>query len=585
MFFKRKERFVSLNVKVLVLSLVIAIIPSAVIGSMLYSKSVQIVKQKQESSSKNSLQNISANINVVMEYAHNVSLFLIQNEDVRNALMDQSLIGAKRLKKENAVMKCLAFYTGQKNYIDSISIVGDNGLKLSAGVYKQDVIDENFNRRLEEAKGGAIWVSDGVDTTSEMIHLTLGRTIKDINNLKQNLGTLYINVSNQVLHQQLSNYIKAYSGYIMLADRDSNIIAESGDAQLGQYKTLEKFKNAADSDGFIEEIDNKNDKITYYMGIPDTEWVLVSTVRISSLLAENHTIRGLLVMGIAVSMMLCIFVSIFFSKSILLPLRLLTEKIKEIKEDNYKVSLDFDSNDEIGLLSCRFNDMTHRLDELVNEVLMGKVLQGESELKALQAQIDPHFLYNNLDTAYWMSRLEHAEKTGKVLLALTDLYRLSVSSGNKLISVEKEVLYIRNYIVIQQMRLDDLISFQVEVEENVLELATMRFVLQPLVENSIQHGILPTGKQGGIVIRVFIKEENLFFEVEDNGGGIEPEILQELLDNVKSEDKRGMAIRNIDQRIKLKFGQNYGLTFEKTDQGGILAVVIQPLGRYTLECG
>lgn len=111
--------------------------------------------------------------------------------------------------------------------------------------------------------------------------------------------------------------------------------------------------------------------------------------------------------------------------------------------------------------------MTKRMNELINEVLKGKMLQTEAELNVLQAQVDPHFLYNNLDTAYWMNRLEKAEKTGKVVLAIADLYRLTVNFGHRLIPVETEIRYMEDYIVIQELRVSDLIQFHVEIQDGV----------------------------------------------------------------------------------------------------------------------
>lgn len=180
-----------------------------------------------------------------------------------------------------------------------------------------------------------------------------------------------------------------------------------------------------------------------------------------------------------------------------------------------------------------------------------------------------------------MSRLEHADKTGRVVLAIADLYRLTMNSGQKFISVETEIRYVENYIVIQELRTADQIQFHIEADEELFQWATMRFVIQPLVENSVEHGILPSGREGDIWIRGFKDEENLYFEVEDNGDSIDISEIEELLMDVKSEEKRGMAIRNIDQRIKLQFGKNYGLFFRAGTENGTVVRIVQPLLAYT----
>lgn len=578
----KKKRFVSLNIKVLLLSFVTAIIPISVIGTLLYKKSVEIVTQKQELAAMNALDNISDNLNLVMDYAHNLSLFLIQNDDVQDALKSVDLTEAEKMEKQNNMMRCMTFYAGQKSYMESIYIQGENGIHYHVGEVQANQEKEELLKKIEDRKGAVVWTSNAGEGETG-VTLILARDIKNMSDLGENLGRMWIYISNQALEEQFNAYLQTYPGYISMMDQEGMVLLESGIKELQEESSGENLRNLNGGKNWIRNVEYQGDKISYYYRIPETEWILVSHMQLSELLSENHMIMKLLMLGIGVSMGLCLLISILFSRIILKPLRLLTRNIMEIKEDNYKVHLDLNSNDEIGILIHEFNGMSRRLDELVNEVLKEKVLQKEAELKALQAQIDPHFLYNNLDTAYWMSRLEKADKTGKILLALSDLYRLSVSSVNRMISVDTEIRYIQNYIVIQQLRIDDQIVFHLDAKEDTKGDMTMRFVLQPLVENSIQHGILPSGDRGTIWIRIYKRNHILYFEVEDDGTGVDVEELKELMEEAGNDEKRGMAIRNIHQRIQLRFGSDYGLQFYKRKERGTIAVVTQPVQLYRKE--
>lgn len=576
----QKKRFVSLNIKVFLLALAVMIIPTIVVGATLYNKSIEIVKQKQEILVKNALRNITDNMDVNMTNAHSVSLFVIADGRIRNALLASDMSQSEILVKQNEILSSLSFFTGQTSYIESIYIHGENGLDVYSGKTDVKINDEDAKEAVFQ-KGGPVWKWKQ-NPNEKTVNLSLIREIKNKENPQEKLGIMRIDISSTMLEEQFKNFVEAYPGQISLWDENGKEVYAYGNSPLMENVLAQGIQKMQQEYTWIEAVNEKDNVLSYYYRIPDSSWILTSSMQFTALYAENSVIRDLLVTGIGASLILCTVIVFIFTRAILLPLKQLTGKIREISEENYKIRLDYDSNDEIGILSRSFNNMARRLDEVVNEVLRGKVLQRDAQLKALQAQINPHFLYNNLDTAYWMSRLEKAEKTGKILLALSALYRSTVSTTGKLISVDMEIRYVKDYIVIQQMRLNTMVEFLLEVEEDTLNDTTLRFVIQPLVENSIQHGILPAKQPGIIKIRIYHSEGILYFEVEDTGRGISIEELTALLAETDSEEKRGMAIRNIHQRISLQFGPEYGLHFEEIASGGIRAVVKQPIISYEI---
>lgn len=388
---KKKQMFVSLNVKVFILGIVISMIPIAIIGTVLYRKSLEIVEQKQEAASENALDSIADSIQVTTDYVGNLSLYIIQNSDVKETLLAESMTGSELLRRQNEVAKSLMFYTGQNQFVNSIYIEGENGLVLHAGDVRDVKREEELAGRAKKLMGKSFWTGTSAkNDDSPVVYLTLTRSIRDTENLQNTLGTLWINVPLSKMKEQFSNYIETYPGYIALVDDDGNVLLSAGKSET-VISDLEKLKESR-----ITTIsDKKSNTLVYGNKLSDTGWTIVSGLERSKLLEENRTIRDLLIYGIVASMLLCLLTSVLFSRAILHPLRLLTGKIREVKEDNYDVQLQFESNDEIGILSTQFNAMTRRMNELVNEVLTGKVLQTEAELKALQAQINPHFLYKN----------------------------------------------------------------------------------------------------------------------------------------------------------------------------------------------
>ncbi len=566
-----KRKYVSLNIKVFLLALVLMIIPSTIIGTLLYSKSIHIIQQKQKGIVKNALKNISDGIELDMKNVRDMSLFVISNNEIRKALKMKEVEKKSVVEYQNKIMSNLTFFIGQNSYINNLYIKGYNGFEVFMGENTSKLSEEDI-KKADELKGGYFWKWKEKEGKYS---LQLIREINNIDNPNIGLGTLEIEINDQAIKQKFHNFLDAFPGHLSLFC-DDKYIYKYGEACLDEKQLADLLREKELENNFTE-INRKNHELLYFYRIPNSQYLLISGIQFGDLYREMGSIKNLLLFGVFISFFLCLLIVLLFARKILNPLKQLTIKIQEISKENYKTQLSISSNDEIGILADSFNKMARRLDELVNEVIKGKMLQKEAQLRALQAQINPHFLYNNLDTAYWMSRLEKAEKTGKIILALSALYRSAVNTEGKMISVEMEKNYLEEYILIQQLRLDTLVNFKLNIENTTLKYRTLRFVLQPLVENSIEHGILVTGQKGIISISIYEEDESLIFKIEDSGKGEPIENLNEMLNSTNTNQKKGMALRNIHERIRLQYGVNYGLEFQNSELGGLCVIVKQPL--------
>jgi len=250
--------------------------------------------------------------------------------------------------------------------------------------------------------------------------------------------------------------------------------------------------------------------------------------------------------------------------------------MNELEHENFDIVLSEKGNDEISLVSKSFNKMSRKLNELINEVYIVQLKQKEAELKVLHEQINPHFLYNTLNTIYWVCQLEKAPESAKLVQALSKLFRLSLNSGNEITTVEKEIEHLKYYILIQKKRFEDLIQFNIEVDEKLLNCNIVKLILQPLVENAIQHGIERKGSEGSITVRIYQEQDDLIYEVEDDGIGADVNELYELLHKVQ-DGNRGFGLKSVNDRIILHYGADYGLKFFSETTKGLRVVVRQPL--------
>lgn len=568
-----KKKFISLNVKFFLIALAVAIIPAGIVGGIMYYKSIESAMEKQEYAAENFMHNIADTISVVQQYVRSVSLNIISDNQVRDALLLKVPPEDVRVKRQNEISEAFFFYTGLVSYIDGIYLKGNNGIETLIGQMDTSFLDENLEE-VQNARGGAVWkwVKDGTKN-----NLYLLREIRDKENPSVSLGYMQILVRSDVIEEQLGVFLETFPGYVAIFDRNGSELIGRGNLAADMKEVKGLIQSVEDFNSI-----KKKGMILYCNKIGNSQWTIVSSMRSSDLFAENEAIKILFLTIVVSTLILSLGIVYMMAKLITQPLIDLTEQTKKITEDNYDIHLNISSNDEFGILGENFNHMAERLDELVNEELRNKVLLQEAQFNALQAQINPHFLYNNLDTVYWMSRMEKAEKTGKILLALSALYRSAARSGSKIITVEEEAKYARDYITIQELRLGNQIQFKLNVEDTAKELLTVRFILQPLIENSIEHGILPGGVGGHISIRIYADETVLYFEVEDSGMEVSAEQITKLLHTEKAEGRRGMAIRNIHQRIQIQYGEQFGLIFSQNPSGGISTIVRQPVVKKTI---
>ena len=227
--------------------------------------------------------------------------------------------------------------------------------------------------------------------------------------------------------------------------------------------------------------------------------------------------------------------------------------------------METDREDELGRLTESFNRMTEEYRQnLVRSVARQREL-NETQLRMMQAQLNPHFLYNTLDIIVWMRENEQKAEAVKVVTALARFFRISLSKGKSIITVRDELEHVRNYLMIQQMRFKNKFTYTIESDDEVLELASLKLMLQPLVENAIYHGMEYMDGDGEIFVRAWQEEKELYLEVRDNGLGMTEEQVESLFTDtahVASKRGSGIGVRNVNERIKLYFGAEYGLSIE-----------------------
>ena len=283
-----------------------------------------------------------------------------------------------------------------------------------------------------------------------------------------------------------------------------------------------------------------------------------------------------------VTILICILAAVlaYFITSGMVSSRIerLTHFMQEVQEGSMDMQMESDDRDEIGMLYRGFGSMMKRIRTLINEVYLSKITQKEAELKALQAQINPHFLYNTLSLINWKALAAGEEDISRMTLAMSTFYRTALNRGRNMLQVETELSNTRAYLEIQSMLHDGDFDYEIEAQTEILQCESLNLILQPLVENAIHHGIEEkTDGRGKITVRGWKEDNCVWFMVEDNGVGME----QEVADKILTMESKGYGVRNVDERIRLCYGEKYAMKVESVVGKGTKMTIHFPARRLT----
>jgi len=264
------------------------------------------------------------------------------------------------------------------------------------------------------------------------------------------------------------------------------------------------------------------------------------------------------------------FINMFVAIRITNPIIELEQSVKKFESGESDIDISVNGSYEIQHLGRAISSMVNQMHILMENIVYEQEAKRKNELNALQAQINPHFLYNTLDSIIWMVENENYDGAIIMVTALARLCRISLSKGKNIISVENELEHVRNYLTIQNIRYKNKFIYDIQAQKEVLDLCSIKLIIQPLVENDIYHSMEFMDGDGEILIKAYIEEEELYIDIIDNGLGMTEEEVENLLKNVKKNKTKGSGIglKNVNERIKIYFGNKYGLEiYSEPDEG------------------
>jgi two-component system, sensor histidine kinase YesM len=407
--------------------------------------------------------------------------------------------------------------------------------------------------------------------------ITLRRDVLDTST-NVHRGILLVDLDYSVIEELCSNIQLGKSGYVFIINPTGEIVYHPRQQLLYsglKYELIDRIKNMPN--GQMTEIVDGREVLYTTKTSRYTGWTVVGVSFVDELFYNRSEIEYYFAMIAVACFLISVVISFFISVKISRPIEVLRRSVQAIEGGNFDIDIKVNSTDEVNGLAQDFNIANRKIKELIEQNALTYEQKRKHELKALQAQINPHFLYNTLDSIIWMIECGESKDAITMISTLAKFFRLGISKGGDIITVQDEIDHLNCYLTIQKMRYKDSLDFLVDVDPEILSCQTLKLLIQPLVENAIYHGLKTQDRIGMLKVIGFKEGNDLIFKVIDNGKGMTSKELSDIF-NAKSNSKGsgGVGVKNVRDRIQLYFGAAYGVSFESIKGEGTIATIRLP---------
>jgi len=474
---------------------------------------------------------LSNTLNTELNLLNSLSISMLGNTQVRNYLKSADSVN----RQEQPVRMELYQYVHIHQYIESIYLVDLDGECVYINYSgldgkRKNNFDSKWRERIENLKGkAAISINaDGAFYDTSYDVLSHMRAFYDIDT-QELIGFLVINTSTKIFQDKLDGFWNQADVYFGIQDVNGDLIAEKGESI-----TEERYNGMLVLDSSIEEWDLK---LEY-----------VSRIRIWQAMSINIIV--FFAIFTIITIIFLVLLGKLISITITRPIAVLVESMQKVEEGRlYRVSLKT-NNDEIGILKNTYNDMLIKTNQLINQLVDEEKEKSRLELDVLQEQIKPHFLYNILSSIDYLSLIGDNKGTHESIQTLSRFYKNFLSNGSKVISMQQEIMIAKDYLLLQKLRFGNIFEFEFIVDDLVCQTKVLKLILQPLVENSLIHGIYPKGEKGKITVTISKeKEDSIRMVIYDNGVGIEESMIESII-NMEADNKKNFGIKGTLLRLR-----------------------------------
>ncbi|QJD84244.1 cache domain-containing sensor histidine kinase [Cohnella herbarum] len=577
-----------LGSKLMLLLLTVILAPLTLLGFLFYQNSAQWVQEKSDKESLQVLNLVMRNADEMLRGVESQLLDIYNRDDIIEQLSETPPTtggNAESRLSEDGINRYLRNFLRGKDDVDSVYFLSEEGTTSFADFRGSSLFTDQIVRnpqwleRIAEENGRVVWIPTyeippNRYSAHNSYYFAAGMSIRDVTDELQALGTLILNVKISALDRLVGPVDVSPHGTILVADDSGNLIWHPDSEAYGTRMSGVSFYKATKPGEFVRfKLNGENYRIGRILS-DFNNWSYYAIVPQIDLDAQTENQKRFLIVTIVAFSALFLLLAWLTTRYITKPIRQMVVAMKQIQKDPQGMQLQANSNDEIGMLQTAFNGMRGRIADLIQEVRIVSDKEKEAEIRALQAQINPHFVYNTLDAINWLAIEKDENEISSMITALSDMMRYAIRPGAPWVRVEEELRWARAYAYLQEMRFEAKFAVEFAVPTELARYRVPRLLLQPYLENAILHGM--ENLESGGLIRVSLNKESedrLRLVVEDNGSGISADRMED----IKTRKSHGIGITNMDDRLKLEYDAGYGVTVESEPERGTRVTVVLPV--------
>lgn len=521
---------------------------------------------------------VSYDVDSYISYMSNITTMISENEDVSNYLFAEDLSASERsAAKEKVILQFesvlksrpdiynLAIVENNDNYL-----INDGEGKLNPYV---DVTAQNWFADAMKAREGNCLSSSHVQNSIMYSYkwvITMSSSLRD-RRTNEKKGVFFIDLNYSSISDLCNNNKIGNKGYMFVMSEDGKIVYHPKQQLIygGLFEEdVDKILSSKESYFTVDEGDNQ--KLYTICKSEETGWIVVGTAYTSELLKNSKNTQMIYIIIAACMILLVLIISSMIAETITYPIEVLKNSMQKVEQGQFdQANVVVKTKNEIGSLSNSFNIMTQQIQNLMEENVYEQKQKRKSELRALQSQINPHFLYNTLDSIIWMAESGKNDEVVEMTAALAKLLRQSISNEDEEVLLSQEIQLVQNYLTIQKMRYKDKLEYEITVDAEVANATIIKLLLQPLVENAIYHGLKYKESKGMLWLKAYRAGSYLCIEIQDDGVGMDEDTLKHIFEKHKVNYRsNGVGVYNVRQRLELYYGKECSMTYEsKLNQG------------------
>lgn len=562
-------RQLSIQNQIFLSMFLITLLGVGVLMNIVYKASVDAIEQNYRASYQSTLKNSSRVLDMNLKNIVDVGRSFLNDKSFQQILENGNKYGGSKFSsgdrtKLRKVANEMASQQVWVNYIVFTDLYGHvyQLNNINQGTYDfymyyadKDILKEDWVKAANEAKGREVFFKDSILAVGSKAGFCYAKYMINPSD-GEGMGYMVVGLSQKLLGK---SFVMGNEGFnssnFMVLDEDGKLIYFVGNEER-KTAIMEAFSNPEKNSLYLFS------SVTNYT----TGWSIVNVVEKNELSEESKGIRLISFLVAGCVLVVGFIMARIISRTISQPLKQLENTIAQVGEGERHITEEFDYS-EVGRIGQKFKEMVNTNLELSEHLMAVKLNEREAELLLLQSQINPHFLYNTLDSLYFVAIMHGDDQMAEMVEALSDNFKLALNNGNKYIKVADSVKWMQGYMKLQNMRYNNRFELFVDISREILQRETITFIFQPFIENAMYHGLEPKIGKGKISLRGWQEQNDMIFTIKDDGVGIDD----------MSRLENGYGVRNVIERIKLNYGEKYGVTFESSPGKGTKVTIVVPV--------